>query len=135
MDGLSSSSLGLQRFITPMDVALHAEHTAQQNAETVIKKAENSEKTLADPHDGDDNEGGSNYTAREDGEETGSSTDFEKKKANAKRYKVTFNQLTNMVELVDQQSGYVVETLAPDDLMGIVSKSGKSLGFLVDRAI
>lgn len=118
-----------------MDVALHAEHTAQQNAETVIKKAENSEKTLSDSQEGDDHEGGSNFSAREDGEETDSSSDFEKKRANAKRYKVTFNQLTNMVELVDQQNGYVVETLAPDDLMGIVSKSGKSLGFLVDREI
>ena len=40
-----------------------------------------------------------------------------------------------MVELIDQKTGTVVETISPDDLVNLISKSMKPSGILVDKEI
>jgi uncharacterized FlaG/YvyC family protein len=40
-----------------------------------------------------------------------------------------------MVELVDVRTGLVIETISPDDLVNLISKSKEASGVLVDRQI
>lgn len=118
-----------------MDVAILAEQTAQQNAEIVVKKTDHSEKTLSDTKDDDDSYNGHHFMGREDGDEKEEEKKFFENSEKIKKFKVTFNTLTNMVELVDQKRGCVIETINPNDLISIVSKSGNGAGFLVDREV
>lgn len=135
-DGLSFSNLGTQRIITPMEVASMAEQTAKVQAAEIIKKPEESQKSKSDI---DDNEKDSkNYNSREEDNDTNENLDLsndENKQKALKKYKVKFNQMTDMVELIDYKTGFVIETISPSDLMGIVAKTSGSSGILVDREV
>lgn len=135
LDGLSFSSSAFFRPITPAEVALQVEKIAQNQAETVIKKTEEGEKIKSDSEN-DEDESSKNSEGRntEDESEDDNSNIFLSQEK-IKKYKVKFNSLTDMVELIDQKTGSVIETISPNDLMNLLSKSAKPSGILVDREI
>ena len=62
-----------------------------------------------------------------------SEKDFEDK--NPKEFSVRINNETQMVELLSNNDGRVLETMAPEGLMGIISKLDNASGILVNRRI
>ena len=135
LDGLSVSNLGLYRPTSPSEVAFQAERTAQQQAEIVIKQVNEAEKAELDITERDNDEK-SNYEGREyegnDDQQEALEDDVLK---NNKKFKVKFNHMNDMVELIDTQTGKVIETIKPEDLISLISKTKDSSGILVDREI
>jgi len=135
LDGLSFSNSGLFRIVTPTEVAFQAEHAAQVQAETTIKKLDEKEKIKPDI-EGDNEDEERNLEGRHTDEDLeDEESDITKNEEKIKKYKVKFNSLTDMVELIDQKTGTVVETISPDDLVNLISKSMKPSGILVDKEI
>lgn len=143
LDGLSNSQVGINRLITPIESAMHAEHLAKSQAETSIKKVDKGEEAKNDIKDKEDEkEHQGKYEGRdtEDSESDEQNEEYQGgklvlSKKNIQKFKVKFNNLTDMVELTDQKTGLVVETVSPSDLMNIISKSKSASGVLVDRQI
>lgn len=135
LDGLSFSNSGLFKLVTPTEIALQAEHAAQSQAETAIKKIEEKEKIKTDLENDQDQEN-KNLEGRETDEQLSEEeAGVFQNQENIKKFKVKFNYLTDMVELVDQKTGKIVETISPDDLINLVAKSIKPSGILVDKEI
>ncbi|OGI17789.1 MAG: hypothetical protein A2255_04535 [Candidatus Melainabacteria bacterium RIFOXYA2_FULL_32_9] len=134
LDGLSFSNSGLFRIVNPTEVALQAEHQAQAQAETAIKKPEEKEKVKPDLEDKTEDQykdlQGRNTDESEDEE-----NEVLQKQEKIKKYKVKFNSLTDMVELIDQKTGSIIETISPDDLINLISKTVKPSGILVDKEV
>jgi len=136
LDGLSFSNSGIQRIISPADVAGQAAQVAQHQAETTIKKLEKQDKTenKLDQENEDDTK--RDLQGRDtDGKNSEDSDKENKKKEIAKKYKVKFNSVTDMVELIDKNTGVTVETITPEDLVNLVAKSLNPSGILIDREI
>ncbi|EKE02024.1 MAG: hypothetical protein ACD_20C00435G0013 [uncultured bacterium] len=134
LDGLSFSNSGLFKVINPAEVALQAEQRAQAQAETVIKKLEEKEKLNPDVED-ESEDRQRDLQGRESNDSEEKDSEFLEKQEKIKKYKVKFNSLTDMVELVDQKTGTIVETISPDDLINLISKTVKPSGILIDREI
>ena len=134
LDGLSFSNSGLFKVVTPMEIALQAEQAAQAQAETSIKRPEESEKVKAGLED-ENQQGNKEGRDTEDDESQDDDTGFLENHEKIKKYKVKFNPLTDMVELIDQKTGTIIETISPDDLVNLISKTVKPSGILVDREI
>jgi hypothetical protein len=133
LDGLSFSNSGLFKITTPTEVALQVEQAAKTEAETIIKKIEEKEKIKPDL-EGEDEEQ-QDLEGRDTQDETEEDEKGEITKEKIKKYKVKFNPLTDMVELIDKKTGLIIETISPEDLMNIISKTVKPSGILVDREI
>ena len=137
LDGLSFSNSGIYKIPTPMEVALLAEQSSQVQSETVIKKTEKSDEVKTDLGDNYLDEK-TNAEGRETGEEEednqnesfNSETDID-----IMKYRVKFNQSNDLVELIDRTTGSIVETIAPKDLLSLISKSKGASGILVDKQI
>lgn len=134
LDGLSFSNSGLFRVMTPVEMALQAEQTAQSQAEISVKKLEEKEKIKADIEDDDNQHQNLEGRDTEENSQDDDSSVLENHEK-IKKYKVKFNPLTDMVELIDQKTGIIIETIAPDDLVNLISKTIKPSGILVDREI
>lgn len=134
MEGLSFTNLGLMRIVTPSEVAAQAEQMAQNKAQTVIKNVEGLEKSKADVEGERDPNGGGEgrFTDFEEEESDKLLTETEE---NIKKYKVKFNAADNMIELIDRSTGIIIETIAPGDLVNLLSKSKQPLGILVDKEV
>ena len=138
LDGLSFSNSGLYKIITPTEAFAQVEQVAKQQSETLIKKTESSENIKSElkekGKDEDTDLQGRDTEDNDEPDESGNSG-FLDNHEKIKKYKVKFNQLTDMVELVDHKTGFVVETISPQDLVSLISKSKGSSGILVDREI
>jgi len=136
LDGLSSSNTGMFRFITPTENVLQAEHVAQADSEQLVKKSEKGEKSKSEL-DKESEEKQRDLQGRDTSEDTTSEENeiLTKGKESIKKYKVSFNPVTEMVEFVDRETGVVIENMTPQDLLGLVSKSIRPSGILVDREI
>jgi chromatin remodeling complex protein RSC6 len=135
LDGLSFSNSGLFKIITPTEVAFQAEQAAQVQAETSIKKPEGNEKIKPDIEE-DNEEQNKDLEGRSDSEsDENQDNDQNEKQEKIKKYKVRFNPITDMVELVDRKTNTVIETISPDDLVNLISKTMKPSGILVDKEI
>ena len=142
LDGLSFSNAGMYKIPNPMEVAMLAEQSSQAQAEVAIKKTEKGEhlknnaqernledKTNAEGRYTDDNENN-----QENNDQNTGSSDREDE-INTLKYRVSFNQSTDSVELVDRLTGNIVETISPKDLINLISKSKNASGILVDKQI
>lgn len=134
-DGLSSANLG-NRLLTAMEIASQAEHSAQVEAETIVKKISKQKEIIPDP-DEDTYERHQDLQGRETGDDSDENEDseFSEDEENINKYKVRLNKITDMVELIDHKTGLIVETIAPDDLIGLISKTKGSSGILIDKEI
>ena len=140
LDGLSFSNLAINRIITPIEAAAQAEHSAQLQAETSIKKPDEMKNVKADIDNSKkdqhrDLQGRDTEDEEEESQDEETSGSILENHAKIKKYRVKFNQITDMVELVDQTTGFVIETISPDDLISLISKSKGSSGILVDREV
>jgi len=135
LDGLSFSNSGLFRIITPTEIAMQAEQTAQINAEPTVKKLEEKEKLKPDVEKDKENQEQEGRFTEDESEDEDSNGQNNEAQENLKKYKVKFNKLTDMVELVDQKTGRVIETIHPEDLINLIAKTKNASGILVDREV
>lgn len=138
LDGLSFSNAALYKITTPTEAFAQVEQVAKQQSETLVKKTEGSEHIKSELKEKNKDEKtdlqGRDSEDRDDSDEDDNSG-FLGKHENIRKYKVKFNQLTDMVELVDHKTGFVVETISPQELISLISRSKGSSGILVDREI
>jgi len=135
-DGISFSDPGY-RATSPSEMNIHAEMSSKAQAKTYIKKLNESHKVNADGKN-NKNSKDKNLEKEEHNEEDSSeenAPDFLNKSKKIKKFKVSFNRLSDMVELVDRETGKIIETISPNDLLALVSKSKTASGILVDRTI
>jgi len=140
LDGLSVSNLGLFKSVSPAEVMQEAAKLAQAQADQSIKKINESDSAALNP-DKENKDEATNYEGREnsgknneeDNEENNNNNDLQENKF--KKYKVHFNRITDMVELIDNATGRIVETIAPNDLVSLISKSKNPSGILIDKEV
>ncbi|MEI7474582.1 MAG: flagellar protein FlaG [bacterium] len=137
MEGLSFTNLGNYRFMTPGELAIQTERSSKVEAETVIKKIENSQGTEADKErkDNEKRDLQGRYVDDDKSDKVGLEKKISPVEIGLNKYKVRLNNSSYMVELIDQRNGNVVETIAPDALMKLVSKTRNPSGLLVDEQI
>ncbi len=130
IDGVSFQNSGFN-VVNPTEVNVQAESYAKKEAEKKIKELEESDKT---EEDSEENERDLQGRDTQDGEEGYSEEKFAELNKN-KKFKVKFNSTTEMIELTDSTTGEVLETLSPDELLKLLSKSKAFSGVFVDRKI
>ena len=136
LDGLSFSNSGLYKIVAPMEITTQVEKISKVQAETTIKKPEKKERLTPDTErDKDQQKDLQGRNTDDESQEKEENTSYLENEAGVKKYKVTFNKYTDMVELVDNKTGVIVEKISPDDLLGLISKAQKSSGILVDKEI
>lgn len=136
-DGISYTEPGY-KITPPSEMNIQAEMSAQTQAKTFVKKLDGSHKVQADgKHKQDSKKKDSQKKENNDEEDflDENSPEFVNKSKITKKFKVSFNQLNDMVELVDRETGKIIETISPNDLLNLVSKSKTASGILVDRRI
>lgn len=134
LDGISLATLGLYQPVTPSEVANRAEKSSQELADKVIKAVENAEKVKLNPEDSNKQQERETSKQKKSKETTEVEEDiFEENRLN--QYVVKFNNLTNLVELVDKTTQTIIETIKPEDLINLMSKSKTHFGILVDREV
>lgn len=134
-DGISFTESGY-KITLPSELNIQAEMSSQAQAKTFIKKLDGSDKIHPDGKNkkNSDNEQSKNNQEDEDSSEEFTS-EFEKKSPKTTKFKVYFNQSIDMVEIIDKNTGKIIETISPNDLLNLVSKSKTASGILVDRRI
>lgn len=137
-DGISFTDSGF-KIIPPSEMNIQAEMAAKTQAQTFIKKLEESHKVNPDSKNKKDSNQQQQLAKKEENDSEESydenSPEFINKTKKVKKFKVSFNQSSDMVELVDRETGAIIETISPKDLITLVSKSKTASGILVDRTI
>jgi len=137
LDGLSFSNSGLYRVATPNEIAVQAEQVAKVQAETFIKEVEEQEKIKSDLED--NYEGHGDLEGRETGddfaEQDQHDDDFFESEKDGRKFKIRFNKTSDMIELIDHNTGLVAETVTPAEFVNLISKSKGFSGILVDKEI
>ena len=135
IDGVSFSNSGFN-ITNPTEVNVQMEVAAAKEAEKKIKEADKSDKTKGDSEENEDSERdlqGRDTQGESDNEED--SKDLNNINRKNKKFKVKFNPSSQMVEMQDANSGEVIETITPEDLIKVLSKSKAFSGVFVDRKI
>ncbi len=135
-DGLSFTDPGY-RITSPSEMNIKTELSSQTQAKTFIKKLDESHKVSPDGKNKGENNGNSQKDKKdeENSEDKANLPALLKESTEIAKYKVSFNQGKDMVELIDRKSGQIIETISPGDLLTLVSKSKTASGILVDRVI
>jgi len=139
LDGLSISNLGLNKTSTSAEVVAQALQAAKEKSEKIVKQVDEMKSTKLDLKD--QYEEKTNYEGRDT---SGGSQDSDRNydlpdeniiKHNGNKYKVKFNEVTGMVDLIDRLTGIIIETISPSELLNLVSKSSNPSGILVDSEL
>lgn len=134
-DGISFTESGY-KITLPSELNIQAEMSSQTEAKTFVKKLDGSHKVQPD---GKNKQNSKNQDSEKEKDEEDLSDELSselKNKSNkTTKFKVFFNQLSDMVEIIDRETGKVIETISPKELLNIVSKSKTASGILVDRRI
>jgi len=136
-DGISFTEAGY-KITLPSELNLQAEMSAKTQAQTFVKKLDESHKVQPDSKNKKNPQKQNSKEEENNNEEEFSdenSPEFINKSKKIKKFKVSFNQSNEMVELIDRESGKIIETISPNDLLHLVSKSKTASGILVDRRI
>jgi len=133
LDGLSFSNSGMYKITVPMEISDQVKQFSEVQAQTTIKKTEEADKLKPDVEN--DNDQHKNLEGRETGEDGQEQEEKKENYTDRNKYKVRFNKITDMVELVDQKTGLILETISSNDLVNLMSKSMGSSGVLVDEKI
>lgn len=134
-DGISFTDSGY-KVTPPSEMNIQAEMSAQAQAKTFIKKLDESHKTEPDGKNKQDSENQNSKKEKDDEDSFDENApEFINKSKKIKKFKVSFNQIDDMVELIDRETGKIIETISPNDLLNLVSKSKTASGILVDRRI
>lgn len=136
-DGISFTEAGY-KITLPSELNIQAEMSAQTQAKTFVKKLDGSHKVQADGKNKQNSQKQNTQNEDENNSDEFSdenSPEFLNKSQKRNKFKVSFNQSNDMVELIDRKSGNIIETISPNDLLHLVSKSKTASGILVDRRI
>ena len=161
LDGFSMGNLGLNPELTSAQMSSQAEHLAQKESEFKIKdvthlaedkgvKRKEEEESNQHFNDGfkekkEDEEEDYDNDEEEIAQEENfnriqdyspshlSEKEFEEK--NPKDFYIRINAETEMVELVNNKDGRILETINANDLMGVISNLNSASGILVNRKI
>ncbi len=142
LDGFSMGNLPIKQEKTSSQMASEAKQLAAKGNNLVIKnisslaeKQKSSKKMMEDQ-----NQEPVYYFEKDnidDGQLNESSENrIEYDSVNAKKkYKVKLNNKTQLIELIDIETGKIIETITPTDLVKLVSKLNSTSGILVNRRI
>lgn len=143
LDGFSMGNLGLHKEVTSAQMANQAEQLATRGSEFKIRDISNigDKKGIERKKEGSGNnqetfkDGFLNKQGEEENPflEQMAQEDFEK--ADPKEFSVRVNPRTEMVELYNNQSNKIIETISAEDLMGLLSKLDSASGILVNKKI
>lgn len=144
LDGFSMSNLGLHKEMTSAQMANHAEQLASKGLEFKIKDVANiAEKKGIKMREEGFSGGGETFEdglpqEAEDDEENEAELkqieqEFEQK--DPKEFSVRINPKTEMVELYNNKSKKIIETINAEDLMELMSKLDHASGVLVNKKI
>lgn len=140
IEGVSFQNSGFQN-VTPAEIADQAKELSKAEAQKRIKEPTKSDESKADSEENDNDEEKRDLEGRdasddEDPENQGNDSDNLKKYLqDEKKYSVKFNPSSEQVEMIEISTGKVIETIAPEDLLGILSNSKALEGIFVDRKI
>ncbi len=136
IDGLSFFNNELYKIAAPGQAKEQAEEYAKCEAETAIKKPEQNEKTKSDVesnHEESTDLEGRDCDEECDEEEFQDEIELFQTESGKKKYKVKFNNESDTVELIDKETGKVVQTLSSEDLKALIDRNKMSSGMLVDK--
>lgn len=135
-DGISFTDAAY-KITLPSEKNIQAEMVSQTEAKTFVKKLDESHKVQPDGKNKKNPQNQNQQKEQNDNEGSfdENTPEFVKKSQKIKKYKVSFNQSSDMVELVDRETGNIIETISPNDLLTLLSKSKTASGILVDRRI
>ncbi|OGH99787.1 MAG: hypothetical protein A2039_09970 [Candidatus Melainabacteria bacterium GWA2_34_9] len=135
-DGISYTEPGY-KITPPSEMNIQAEMSAKTQAQTFVKKLDGSHKVQPDGKNKQDtkNQNSNDEENKDEDFLDENSPEFVNKSKKTKKFKVFFNQLNDMVELIDRETGKIIETISPNDLLNLVAKSKTASGILVDRRI
>jgi len=143
IDGFAMSNLGLNRDLTAASQLMtQTEFSIAKEAEVKVKDVSNaaSKQEIKDK-EGDGSNGGSlafskNEEEESEDEEIKSRFDeHEFENRDPKEFSVRINQSSDMIELYNNTTKNVVETISANDLMGLISKLNSASGILVNKKI
>lgn len=148
LDGFSMANLGLHKDVTSAEMANQVEQLANKGLEFKIKDIDNlvEKKGIERKEEGS---GGNNQTfddglfqkkEEDEYEDELSSAEMqlieqELEQKDPREFSVRINPKTEMVELYNNRSKKIIETINAEDLMGLVSKLDDATGVLVNKKI
>jgi len=137
IEGVSFQNSGFQN-VTPGEAQDQAKDLSKAEAQKRIKEPTKPDETKADSEENDDEEKKDlegRDTSDDESEQEDGAAKAKKYLQDEKKYSVKFNSSSEMVEMIDVASGKVVETIAPEDLINILSNSKAFAGIFVDKKI
>jgi uncharacterized FlaG/YvyC family protein len=123
----------MYKMTAPAEINDQVRQISEVQAQTAIKKPDSLEKSKPDLENDSDQQ--KDLQGRDSDEEKQDQTEENNNYTDRNKYKVKFNPITDMVELIDQQTGLVAETISSNDLVNLVSRSMSSSGVFVDEKI
>lgn len=139
LDGLSFTNAGIYKIPNAMEVEMLTQQSSQAQAEVAVKKTEKGEQLKHNTNESDSEDetnAEGRYTDNNDESESQNNESFNSgDEINILKYRVSFNQSTDSVELIDRITGNIAESISPKDLISLVSKSKGASGILVDKQI
>lgn len=135
LDGLSFSNSGMYKMTAPAEINDQVKQVSEVQAQIAIKKPEELDKSKPDLENDSDRQQDLQGRDSSDDEKKEDNTEENTSYADRNKYKVKFNPITDMVELIDQQTGMIMETISSNDLVNLVSRSMSSSGVFVDETI
>ena len=146
LDGFTMSNIGLHRDLTSAQMASQADELANMDKDVKIEDITSlSTKKGIKRRDGDsDGAGGfvgfgfKGKNPNEEEEDDDETSNFDEKvfeNSNPKEFSVRINSKTEMVELFNNKSKKIVETISAGDLMALISKMDSASGVLVNKKV
>lgn len=142
IDGFAMSNLGLNRDLSSAtQLMTQTEFSIAKEAEVKIKDVTNSAaKQGIKDKEGDGGYGGSSAFAKDEEEEQEEEVrrrfnEHEFENRDPKEFSVRINPKSDMIELYNNTTQKIVETISANDLMGLISKLNSASGILVNKKI
>ena len=143
-EGISFNDAGF-KIVTPSEMNIQTELSSQAQAKIFVKKLDEAQKISPDGKNKKNNNSQNSKNKPEDPKKE-SEEYFEEnldenpktlagKSGKLKKYKVYFNPAKDVIEFIDRETGSVIETISPDELVNLIAKSKTVSGILVDRRI
>jgi uncharacterized FlaG/YvyC family protein len=135
LDGIAFTNLGFYRPVEPSELAQQADKSSQEHAKA-IQEVDKMDQMKLNPDGKQKKQQENSSKKEEDSEETVEiNEEFFETKSSLNQYEVQYNNITNKVELIDKITKKVMESIKPEDLVSLMSKSKGYSGILVDRQI
>lgn len=143
VDGFLMGNLGITTEVSSAQMASRAEHNANKESEIKIKDLNEAEKdggvkakTDEERNSQQEFEDGFRKNNNSDDDELQSHlTEEEIENSDPKEFSIRINSKTEKVELINNKSGNIVESIKAQDLMQVMSRLDNASGILVNRKI